>query len=124
MRKTVGLFVAAGALLSFAYAAEWSGAWKPLKASYTIYSGALAEREAPTVKERMMTIAIDGAPAKEVFDSIAPDSHPTCSQEKGERERRKKGVTCTYRSEGTSKRYRCWIGLNLRTGDSTPTVSC
>jgi hypothetical protein len=124
MRKITGLVLGASALFSLAHAAEWSGAWKPLRASYTIYSGELAEREAPTATERTMTIAVDGQAAKEMFDSIAPDLHPTCSQEKGDRDRRKKGVSCTYSAQGPGKGYRCWIGINLRTGESIPTVSC
>lgn len=124
MRKFTGLIFGASALLSLAYAAEWSGAWKPLPASYTIYSGELSEREAPTPTVRTMTIAVEGQAAREMFDSIAPDIHPTCGQEKGDRERRKKGGNCIYTAQGAGKGYRCWIGLNLRTGDSIPTVSC
>ena len=124
MRKITGLIFGASTLLSLVYAAEWSGAWKPLRASYTIYSGELSEREAPTSSSRTMTIAIAGQAAREMFDSLAPDIHPTCSQEKGERERRKKGVNCIYSARGEGKGYRCWIGLDLRTGESVPTVSC
>lgn len=124
MTKLAGLIACAGAALSVAYAAEWSGEWKPLRASYTIYSGELEEREAPTTDERTMTIVIEGPTAKEIFDSIAPDLRQTCSQIKGDRERRKKGVNCIYESQGSAKGYRCWIGLNLRTGESVPTVSC
>ena len=124
MRKTMGLIVGAGALFSLAYAAEWSGAWKPFPATYTIYSGELAEREAPTPADRTMTIAVEGQAAREMFDSIGPDIHPTCGQQKGERERRKRGVNCVYSAQGEGKGYRCWIGLNLRTGESVPTVSC
>ena len=124
MRKTMCLIVGASALFSLAYAAEWSGAWKPLAATYTIYSGELAEREAPTPADRTMTIAVEGQAAREMFDSIGPDIHPTCGQQKGERERRKRGVDCVYSAQGEGKGYRCWIGLNLRTGESIPTVSC
>jgi hypothetical protein len=124
MRKIVWLVASAGAAFSIAYAADWSGAWRPLQASYTIYSGELAEREPPTATERTMAIAVEGPAAKEIFDSIGPDLHPTCSQGKGDRERRKRGVDCIYEPLGAPKGYRCWIGINLRTGESTPTVSC
>lgn len=87
----------------------------------TIYSGELAERSAPTATERTMTIAFEGQSAKEVFDSIGPDVHPSCSEEKDYRDRSKKGVTCNYTPKDGC---RCWIGLNLRTGESIPTVSC
>nr|WP_233411003.1 hypothetical protein [Rugamonas sp. CCM 8940] len=111
-------------LLSMAYAAQWSGEWRPFHATYTIYSGELAERKAPTAAERTMTVAFKGQAAKDVFDSIGPDSHPGCSQESGYRERNKRGVSCNYTSVGTDRGYQCWIGLNLRTGESIPTVSC
>ena len=124
MHKIVNALVVVCLLASNSNAAEWSGAWKPLHASYTIYSGELAEREAPRSTERTMTIAVEGPAAKEIFDSIGPDIRPTCSQEKGGRERRKKGVNCTYEPNGSSQGYRCWIGLNMRTGESIPTVSC
>jgi hypothetical protein len=105
--------------------AESSGAWEQLQAKYTIFSGQqLAGREAPTLTDRKLAIAIEGQPAKEIFDSIGPDRHPTCSQDKGDRDRRKGGVQCTYSPEGNGKDYRCWIGVNLRTGESIPTVSC
>jgi hypothetical protein len=80
--------------------------------------------KAPTVTDRKLAIAIEGQPAKEIFDSIGPDRRPTCSQDKGDRDRRKGGVQCTYSPEGNGKDYRCWIGINLRTGESIPTVSC
>ncbi len=121
----IGLVVGSAALLSLAYGAESSGAWKPLQAKFTIFSGQqLAGREAPTATERKLAIAIEGQPAKEIFDSIGPDRRLTCSQDKGDRDRIKGGVQCTYSPEGNGKDYRCWIGVNLRTGESIPTVSC
>ncbi|MDC8759382.1 hypothetical protein [Janthinobacterium fluminis] len=124
MRKITALAFGATTLFSIAYAAEWSGAWKPLHATYTIYAGELSEREAPTAAMRTMTIAVEGLAAKEIFDSIGPDSHPSCSQEKGDRDRDKEGVQCTFNAKAGEKGYRCWIGINLLTGASIPTVSC
>ena len=125
MQKMKWLVFGATALLTVAYAAESSGAWKPLHADYTIFSGQqLAGREAPTATDRKLAIAIEGIPAKEIFDSIGPDLHQTCSQEKGDRDRRRGGVQCTYSPEENGNGYRCWIGVNLRTGASIPTVSC
>jgi hypothetical protein len=124
MKKSIRLAFGGGAILSLACAAEWSGEWKALRATYTIYSGELAERGAPTATERTMTVAFEGQAAKELFDSIGPDSRDTCSQDKGDRERRKRGIYCTYTLKGAGRGYQCWIGLNLRTGESIPTVSC
>lgn len=125
MRIMTLLAFGATALLSLAYAGESSGAWKPFHASYTLFSGQqLAGREAPTSTERKLAIAVEGQPAKEIFDSIGPDRHPACSPERGYRDRRKGGVQCAYSPEEDGNGYRCWIGVNLRTGESTPTVSC
>ena len=124
VRRLSWLVAGMTCLLSIACAADWSGAWKPLRARYIIYSGELAEREAPTATKRTMSIAVDGPAAKDMFDSIAPDIQPTCSQEKGDRGRRKKGVDCVYNSQGAAKGYRCWIGIDPGTGESVPTASC
>lgn len=124
MRKLIWLALGGGTALSLAYAAEWSGEWKTFRATYTIYSGELAEREPPTATERNMTVAFEGQAAKDLFDSIGPDSRDTCSQDKGDRERRKRGILCTYTLKSPGRGYQCWIGLNLRTGESIPTVTC
>jgi len=121
MRRIAAVLVGVSTL-SAGWAAAWSGAWQPLRASYIIYSGELAERSAPTASDRTMTINVEGRAAKEMFESIGPDLAQTCSQEKGDRERGKQGVSCQYSAQ--DKVYRCWIGLNLRTGASVPTVSC
>jgi hypothetical protein len=113
------------ALVSLANAAEWSDAYHPLlRATYSIYSGQPGERMAPTTLDRKLTIIIDGGAAKEIFDSIGPDARQTCSAEQGYRERNKKGVICNFSPQEPGKGYRCWIGLNLRTGDSMPPVGC
>lgn len=104
-----------------------SGLWKPLPAIYKIHSGIVADRTPPTVSERRLTVLVDGKAAKDVFNSIGPDFPETCSGEKGDRHRRKKGVVCSYtaQDEGTKDGpYRCWIGVNLRTGDTVSTISC
>ncbi len=125
MKMMKGLFFAATALITVAYAAESSGAWRPLHAEYTIFSGQqLAGRGAPTATDRKLTIAVEGKPAKEIFDSIGPDLHQTCSQEKGDRDRHRGGVQCAYSPEKNGNGYRCWIGVNLLTGAGIPTVSC
>lgn len=121
MRKLAGLIVGA-TVLSLAYAAE-PGDWQSFRAEYVIFSGPyLAERAAPTVKDRKLSIAVEGKAAKDIFNSIGPDMRDTCSGADGDRDRSKGGVQCTYRREDGS--YRCWVGVNLRTGTSYPTVDC
>lgn len=119
------LIICATALLSMAHAQEnevWPAPAKPLKAAeYTIYSGELGDEQAPTKDDRKLAIEISGHAAKEIFDSIYPDAKVTCSSEKGERLRRKGELWCSYLPhEG----YRCFLGFNLRTGESIPGASC
>jgi len=94
---------------------------KPLKAEYTIYSGGLGDEQAPTKDERKLAIEISGQGAKEIFDSLYPDAKVTCSGEAGERLRRKGHVWCSF---SAAIGYRCFIGFNLRTGESIAGGSC
>jgi hypothetical protein len=58
---------------------------------------------------------------------LGPDLPQTCSGEQGDRLRDKKGIHCSYTAEDKETKegpYRCWIGLDLRTGESVGTVSC
>lgn len=123
MKKTIVGGIAATLLLSAAYATDnaWTWSFKPLKAAYSIYSGDLGERQAPTREERKLAIAIEGAAAKEIFDSIYPDVKVTCSDVPGERLRSKGKVACIYQP---STGYRCSLGVNLRTGESISGASC
>lgn len=122
----------AAAALSLAHAADPSsdpyGLWRPLQgAIYKLHSGIVADGTPPTANERRLTILVDGKIAKEIFDSIGPDYHETCSDAKGDRHRRKKGVVCDYTAQDEKDKdgpYRCWIGVNLRTGDTVSTISC
>ena len=118
------LIVGAGMLLSLAYAGEesgWTWEYKPLRATYSIYSGELGEREAPTKIDRKLAIKVTGQAAKEIFDSIYPDANVTCSSEKGERLRSKQNLWCIYQP---SSGYRCYFGFNLRTGASIAGGDC
>lgn len=95
---------------------------KPLTAEYTIYSGSLGDEQAPTKTDRKLAVEITGEAAKEIFESLYPDVQGvSCSEEKGERLRRKGRVWCAYSPSGG---YRCFLGINLRTGESIAGGSC
>lgn len=95
---------------------------KPLTAEYTIYSGDLGDEQAPTKNERKLAVEVTGEAAKEMFDSIYPDVEGAkCSEEKGERLRRKGRLWCAY---SPSVGYRCFFGFDLRTGQSISGGSC
>jgi hypothetical protein len=123
--KTTLLVLALASGLTIAHAQEKPAdpaPTKPLKADYTIYSGELGDEQAPTKDERKLAIEVKGSAAKEIFDSLYPDAKGvSCSGEKGERLRRKGHVWCGY---SPSSGYRCFIGFNLRTGDSIAGGSC
>ncbi len=104
-----------------------SGMWKSLPAIYKIHSGIVADRTPPTSTDRMLTVHVDGKGAHEIFNSIGPDAQPTCSGEKGDRNRRRKGIYCSYTvldAKAKGGPYRCWIGVDLRTGNSEITIGC
>jgi hypothetical protein len=94
---------------------------KPMKAEYSIYSGEIGDERAPTKTDRKLAIEVGGQAAKEIFDSIYPDSKVTCSDEKGERLRRKDHLWCSF---APSDGYRCYIGFDLRNGKSIGGASC
>ncbi len=126
MRKSKWLIFGASAAFALLANAD-GGKWDRLQAQYLIHSQTATYPEAPTKTDRVLTVVIDGKAAKELFDLSGPDSHPICSGEKGDRARRKKGVNCIYTAQDTHSKegpYRCWIGLNLRTGDGDVRVSC
>ncbi|MCC7596765.1 hypothetical protein IGS61_04660 [Janthinobacterium sp. FW305-129] len=103
-------------LFSPAYAggnSDW-GADKQFKGSYLIYSNTLGEQQPPTPHDRKISFMVTGAVAKEMFDSMAPDSKERCSLEKGYRQRDKENVSCVRDHDG----YRCYFGFNLRNGKS------
>ena len=124
MKKILGAGVVLGMLFSAIYASgkdTWVSENRPFNGLYSIYGGELGEEVAPTRNDRKLSIEITGPPAKEMFDSMYPDFQPTCSGEKGDRDRRKGNLYCSYSTSGT---YRCFLGYNLRTGKSIAGASC
>jgi len=129
MKKKVAAVLAACGVASLAFAADTLGTWQPLQESrYKIFSGdTVAYGEAPTARDRKLSINIKGQAAKEIFDSIGPDARETCSAAKGDRERNKGAVQCMFTAKDANtpgKGYRCWVGVNLINGQGIPTVSC
>jgi hypothetical protein len=130
-KLTFLIFAISTALSQLAIAAENEnqvpGQWDPLRARYIIHSGGATYPEPPTKADRALTVLFEGKAAKEVFDLIGPDARVTCSSEKGDRERRNKGVSCTYTAklnDPSDFHYRCWVGIDLRTGNGDMRVAC
>lgn len=122
--KRVILVAASATLLALADAAEqsdWDWRYKPFSATYSIYSGELGERTAPTPTERKLAVRVTGPAAKEIFDSMYPDEKEVCTGEKGARSRSKGNVWCTYHP---GQGFTCYFGFDLRTGESIGGASC
>lgn len=102
--------------------------WNPLNANYKIHSGGTAYSELPTKTDSALSVAFRDEAARQVFEQIGPDVEPVCgSREKGFRVREKKGIYCSFtpRLENPkNSHYRCWIGLDLRTGEGDVRVTC
>jgi hypothetical protein len=110
------VFLGAVAFLSLIQAAEQAqlpAPYREFKGSYTIYSGGLDDQQAPTKNDRKLSLIIEGAAAKNIFDAMPPDDKQTCITEKGARSRSKEKVWCTF---SPSDRYICYFGFDLRTG--------
>jgi len=93
----------------------------PLKGRYALYAGELGEKTAPTRNDRKLAIEITGQAAKDMFESMYPDYHPTCSNERGDRDRRKGQLYCAY---SVQVGYRCFLGYDLRSGKTIAGASC
>jgi len=101
--------------------------WNPLQANYKIHSGGTAYSEPPTKDDSVFTAAFKDEAARQVFEQIGPDVKSVCNDAPGYRVREKKGVYCSYAARlenPKNSHYRCWIGINLRTGESDVRVSC
>lgn len=101
--------------------------WNTLQARYKIHSGGTAYSELPTQADSAFTVAFRDEAARQVFEQIGPDVKPVCSDKEGYRVREKKGVYCSYtpRLENPqNSHYRCWIGIDLRTGEGDVRVTC
>lgn len=101
--------------------------WNPLNAEYKIHSGSTAYSELPTKTDGAITVAFNNESARQLFEQIGPDIKPVCDDAKGYRERRKKGAFCSYTARLENPKnahYRCWIGIDLRTGEGDVRVPC
>jgi len=104
-----------------------AGQWHPAHVEYMVHSGSTAYAQPPTRTDRAFSIHLIGQAAQQLFEQIGPDQKEMCSSERGDRERRNKGALCQYsaRLDSTSdSHYRCWIGIDLRTGDGQVRTPC
>ena len=122
MKRQWAMAWGAFTLFSLAYAAsdsDW-GEYKPFKGSYLMYSNTLGEQQPPTPHDRKISFMVTGSVAKDMFNSMAPDSKERCSLQQGYRQRDKENVSCVRDHDG----YRCHFGFNLRSGKSIAGSIC
>jgi hypothetical protein len=119
MMKRILPAVAIAVLALPIHAADQAQADRPapyqvLNGRYAIYSGELGDQQAPTKGDRKLSLIIEGKPAQDIFDSMAPDDKNACGDE-GARSRTKGNAWCTYQPH---RGHKCYLGLDLRTGKS------
>jgi hypothetical protein len=125
MRPSTLCFASIMLLAPFAVdaAKEWQFEYRPAEARYAIYGGELGDEIAPNQKDKKISLYIEGAAARDIFEFIGPDLTDVCGADKHTRVREKdKGaVSCSHsRKDG----YRCYFGFDLRTGKSIGGVTC
>lgn len=120
---------AIGALLLFSrsHAAEKAkpdtAAPRPLNGNYQVYGGSLSDMLPPTPTDRNLTFQFEGKTAKDFFDYIGPDvkKEKACTSDPDYRERRRGDLLCAYWKDSG---YRCFLGLDLRSGKSSNGSIC
>lgn len=122
MKTLWAMALSALTIASLAYAGG-NGSWgdyRPINGTYLIYSNTLDELQPPTPHDRKISFMVTAAVAKDMFDSMAPDSKDRCSLDKGYRERNKENISCSLDQNG----YVCHFGFNLRSGKSMAGAIC
>ena len=96
---------------------------RPLTGNYQVYGGSLADMLPPTSSDRQLAFRFDGQTAQDLFSYIGPDvkKDKACTDDPEYRERRRGHLHCVYwRKTG----YRCFLGLDLKTGKSDYGSTC
>lgn len=104
-------------------AKEWTFEYRPTAARYAIYGGELGDTTPPSERNKRISIYLEGAGARDIFNLIGPDLTDVCGAEDSTRIREKDDgrISCSYAPKDG---YRCYVGFDLRTGKSIGGVSC
>jgi hypothetical protein len=127
MKMPLMLTIAAGAGIScmaFAASTMWDGSYRPFAGAYLIYSNDLDEKAAPTAKDRRVSFAVEGAVARQLFDSIGPDQKDACGSSPDLRVRYRGDLSCTFYKLDKRSPYTCHFGMDLRSGKSIAGSTC
>lgn len=90
---------------------------RPLTGNYQVYGGSLADMVPPTAGDRNLAFRFVGQTAQDLSSYVGPDVKraQACTDAPDYRERRRGHLHCVYwRKTG----YRCFLGLDLKTGKS------
>jgi hypothetical protein len=90
---------------------------RPLIGNYQVYSRSLADMQPATPTDRNISFQFEGKTAKDLFHYIGPDvkKGKACTSDPDYRERRRGDLSCVYWKDTG---YRCFLGLDLRSGKS------
>lgn len=99
------------------------GAPRALQGTYDVYGGTVGDPAPPTPNDKNMSFVFVGQTAKDIFGHIGPDVKPAkaCTEDPEYRERRRGHLFCVYWKDSG---YRCFLGLDLRTGRSDHAGTC
>jgi hypothetical protein len=100
---------------------DWSFSFQPLKGSYAIYGGGLADPVAPAKGSTNVAFSVTGPVARQMFQSMGPDLKDVCGAENGHRIRQRAEVSCSWHA---SEGYQCDFGFDLVTGNSIGGSTC
>jgi hypothetical protein len=121
MKPRRAFLVAALSLLSLSQAAEnptqETAEPRLLMGKYQVYGGSLSDMLPPTPNDRSVAFRFEGQTAKDLFEYLGPDvkKKKACTDDPEYRERRRGDLHCVHwKASG----YRCFLGLDLRSGKS------
>lgn len=88
-----------------------------LQGTYHVFGGTIGDQLPPTPTDRNLAFRFEGQTAKDLFEYIGPDvkKEKACTDDPAYRERRRGHLLCVHWSDTG---YRCFLGLNLKTGKS------
>lgn len=104
--------------------ATWDGIYTKFAGTFLIYSNNLDEKAPPTTKDRRLSVAVEGALARKMYEAIGPDQKDACGASTDLRIRHRGDLSCTNDLSDKKNPYTCHFGLNLKTGKSIAGSTC
>ena len=123
MRPQIAILLVIGATcapLALSAQSRDDGSRKPLQGTYSLYSLDLGDTLPPTQKDSKLNLQFEGAMAQKMYYYMGKSSEhrDQCS---GQVLRERGDLTCFESDPG---KYGCSLGVNLKTGKTTPGTIC